>query len=76
MIQAASRDVMGEALLRLDAAGFNIVLHVHDEIVCLFKKDRAEEDLRDMSQIMCMVPDWAVGLPVAVDAGLHERYEK
>lgn len=76
VVQAASRDVMGEALLRLDAAGFNIVLHVHDEIICLFEKDRAEEDLEEMSRIMSIVPDWATGLPVAVDAKLCERYEK
>jgi len=76
VVQAASRDVMGEALLRLDAAKFNIVLHVHDEIVCLFKKDQAEEDLEEMSRIMMVVPDWADGLPVAVDAKLCERYEK
>jgi DNA polymerase len=34
MIQAMARDVFAEGLLRVDAAGLNPLLTIHDEVVC------------------------------------------
>jgi DNA polymerase len=67
---------LGEALLRLEAAGFNILFHVHDEVICLFPKYSAEKDLQRMIKIMEVVPDWAQSLPIAVEGTLSERYKK
>ena len=76
IVQAVARDIMGEALLRLEQAGLKIVLHVHDEIVCMFNKETAESNLNNMSHHMSIVPTWATGLPVAVEGELSERYKK
>ena len=76
IVQAVEVDVFGPALLRLEAAGFNIVLHGHDEIVCLFKESEAEEKLKEMAEIMVEVPTWAAGLPIAVEGELTKRYKK
>lgn len=76
IMQATSRDIMGEALLRLETAGIGHVLHVYDEVISLLTKDRAEQDLKEMSRIMSIVPDWATGLPIAVEGELAERYKK
>lgn len=76
IVQAVEVDIFGEALLRLEAAGFNIVLHGHDEIICLFKESEAEEKLKEMAEIMVIVPEWAQGLPIAVEGELTKRYKK
>ena len=76
LAQAIEVDIVGEALLRLEKVGANVVLHTHDDITFLFEKDRAEEDMKKMSRIMSIIPDWAHGLPIAVEGKLCERYEK
>mgnify|MGYP003645416393 CR=1 FL=1 len=59
--QAAAADLLRLALVKADAAGLNIVLHCHDEIV-IDSPDPADGDL--LNEIMLDMPDWAEGLPV------------
>jgi DNA polymerase len=70
--QAVARDLLAEAMLRLDAAGFKQVMHVHDEIVIEGQpgdKDRAVE-------IMRQAPAWAKGLPLDADGFEAHYYQK
>jgi len=79
IVQAVARDIMGEALLRLQENKFNILFHVHDEIICLFPKFSAEKDLQRMADLMEIIPEWCKGLPLRIpedDRKLSERYEK
>jgi len=76
IVQAVARDILGEALLRLEAAGFNILWHVYDEVILLFPKVNAEKGLQRVTEIMEVVPDWAQNLPIAVEGELSERYKK
>lgn len=59
IIQAMSRDILAEAMERLEAAGYHIVMHVHDEAVIEAPKDAS---LEDACQIMSKAPDWTPGL--------------
>ena len=72
-VQAIARDLMAAAMLRLTAAGFRVVLTVHDEIL-------AEHDEPDMLEVfiktMAAVPTWAKGLPIGVDGWKGDRYRK
>lgn len=58
-VQAYARDVLAEALLRLDFAGYKICFHVHDEIIAEMPIGSHWED---MAKIMDVEPEWAPGL--------------
>jgi DNA polymerase len=72
VVQALSRDVMAEALMRLDSAGFPLVLTVHDEAVAECGPERLEE----FENLMAQRPLWAQDLPIAVECGAMARYRK
>jgi len=69
--QAVARDVLGQAILNLDAAGIPAVGHVHDEILTLggYSVDKVREYMLDM-------PDWTAGLPLAAEGFTCQRYRK
>lgn len=76
VVQAIARDLMAEAMLRIEAKGpWEIVLSVHDELV-------AERNLGssatndDFCKLMAALPDWAEGLPVKVEGWAGTRYRK
>jgi DNA polymerase len=72
-VQAIARDLMAAAMLRLTAAGFRVVLTVHDEILAEHEEsDRLEVFIKTMAA----VPTWAKGLPIGVDGWKGERYRK
>lgn len=68
--QATARDLLAEAMLRLDASGFDIVAHVHDEVII----DGGDKD--EVSRIMCQMPAWADGLAVAAESYTCPYYYK
>jgi DNA polymerase len=72
--QAVARDVMAAAMSRLEAAGYEVILTVHDEIVS--EVDRDFGSLDEMKRIASELPEWATGLPVATDGFEGERYRK
>jgi DNA polymerase len=75
--QAASRDVLVEAVLRLDAAGYDIVGHVHDEVILTTKRGTGSAD--EIRDLMTRRSPWMVdlNLPVGVDVSPPlTRYQK
>lgn len=70
IVQGVARDVMADALVRLDHAGFRPVGHVHDEIIV------ETEDLETVSTIMLQQPEWAPGLPIGGEGFTTYRYMK
>lgn len=72
--QATARDVMASAMLRMEANGYPTVLTVHDEVVCETTPDRA--DVAEFERLMCVLPEWAEGLPVAAEGAVGARYGK
>ena len=63
--QAVARDCLAHAIERLEAKGFPIVFHVHDEVVIDMKPYAEDEKmLSDVTAIMSEPPPWADGLPL------------
>ena len=73
IVQAASRDILAEAMLRLESEGFDIVCHVHDEVVLEVPEGRSSVD--EINEIMAVNPEWTDGLPLKA-AGFESPFYK
>ena len=75
--QASSRDILASSMPRVEAAGYEIVLTVHDELItevedhpdCSYSSD-------ELARLMSTVPAWAEGLPLAAAGFECTRYRK
>lgn len=74
LVQATARDCLAEAIERLEAAGYPVVFHIHDEIVVDAPPGR--QDLEQMEALMARVPKWAEGLPLNADGWTNEFFKK
>lgn len=73
IVQATARDILVEAMHRLEAAGYQIVMHVHDEAVI---EAPADASLDDICAIMGQTPAWAGGLLLRADGYVCDFYQK
>jgi len=74
--QAVSRDLLAEAMLRLEDAGYPVVMHVHDEAVVEVSASDDDETLHRIERVMATVPEWAAGLPLSAEGWRAFRYRK
>lgn len=72
--QAICRDLLADALVRLEDNGFHVALHVHDEAVC--DEPIGSKTLAEFEEVMAIVPEWATGIPVKVEVWKGQRYRK
>lgn len=72
IVQAIARDILAEAMMRLEKKGFNIVMHIHDEVVI----ESDSSSIEEINEIMSLVPSWAHGLILDADGFESEFYKK
>lgn len=76
IIQAIARDLLAFSLLSAAKAGFETVLHVHDELVVESPASTAEQDYERLIKVITKKPDWADGLPLGADGFISDFYLK
>lgn len=74
LVQAIARDCLAVSMTRLDAAGYKIRMHVHDEVIIDEPVER--DSLKNITDIMSQPIEWAPGLPLRADAYETEFYKK
>ena len=73
IVQATARDILAEAMLRLNTSGFDIVMHIHDEAVI---EAAPETSLDEICRVMGQTPAWADGLILRADGYVCDFYRK
>lgn len=73
IVQATSRDILAEAMERLNGSGFNIVMHVHDEVII---EAPCNASLTTICTIMGQPPNWADSLLLHADGYVCDFYQK
>lgn len=71
--QAVARDCLMYAMLRVAEARYNVIMHVHDELVV--ECDEFEGSLEEVERIMGQAFEWSTGLPLKAE-GFEGKYYK
>ena len=74
IVQAIARDCLAVAMTRLEAAGYPIVMHIHDEVVV--ETPRSADCLADVCEIMSKPINWAPALVLTADGYVTDYYKK
>jgi DNA polymerase len=74
LVSGTARDIFAEMLTRLEAAGFAIVLHAHDEVVV--EVPETFDDLVEFERLVLERPAWAADLPLAAGIRSGKRFCK
>lgn len=76
IIQAIARDILALWLTRVDAHGYNIVGHCHDEIICVEHEEGAEAALAGLNTLAAQPAPWAPDLLLDAAGYTSRRYRK
>jgi DNA polymerase bacteriophage-type len=74
VVSGIARDLLADAMARIEAAGYPIVLHVHDEVVAEVREGFGSTD--EFTHLMIRKPSWGLDLPIAAQAWSGNRYSK
>lgn len=72
--QATCRDLLVNAMFNVTEAGYDVVMHIHDEIVA--EIDEGKGNLAEFESLMTKLPEWAKGLPLKAEGWIGKRYRK
>jgi len=75
IVQAVARDVFAHGMRAACEAGYNVCLHVHDELICDVP-DSDRYSAEGLSAVMSSGPSWSLGLPLAAAGFETYRYRK
>ena len=76
LCQATARDVFAHGLLRVERAGFQILFHCHDEVVCEVPVASAPAAAAEIARLMTAAPEWMPDIPLEAETQISDRYCK
>lgn len=74
IVQAIARDLLANGIKKAEAAGYPVIGHVHDEILC--EVPFGFGDVGEFEKLICELPPWAAGLPLTASGYRSKRYKK
>lgn len=74
IVQAFARDCLGETMFNVKEAGFNIVMHVHDELILDVPK--GVSSVEEICELFAKPISWAPGIPLTADGYECDYYQK
>lgn len=74
VVQATARDIMAHAVVNLEAAGYRVVLRVHDEVAA--EVPEGFGSLAEFEAILTQLPEWARDWPIRAEGWEGVRYHK
>ncbi len=72
--QATARDILAHALTTLEGTKYQVILHVHDEIVS--EAAEGDGDIDEYCSMVASLPDWAQGCPTKAEGWIGKYYKK
>jgi hypothetical protein len=73
LVQAVARDIIGAAIERIEAAGYWVLMSIHDEVVVGVPEGSDGSEIKALVEV---VPEWAEGLPIKCKVNVADRYKK
>jgi DNA polymerase I-like protein with 3'-5' exonuclease and polymerase domains len=71
--QAVARCIIAEQMVKI-AKQYNVVMTVHDSIVCCVRDEEVSEAQAHIEACMRWLPEWAEGLPLDCESGTAKTY--
>lgn len=65
IVQATARDLMLEAMVRVEAANYPVIGTIHDQLLSEVDEDYGSAE--EYNDLMCELPSWAAGIPIAAE---------
>lgn len=75
LTQAVARDIMADAMLRIEDKGYRIIMTIHDELVAE-EKEGSTNTIEKFCGLMKQSPNWAIDCPIDVEGWCGKRYKK
>jgi len=76
VVQSIAGDILWSGIMRAEAAGLPVILHVHDEIGIEVETDAAEAALATLESCMTQQPEWAADMWLGATGFITKRYTK
>jgi DNA polymerase len=74
VVQAIARDVMMEGMYMAETNGYPVIGTVHDEVLTL--RTVGTSNVKDLEKLVCTLPSWTKGMPLAAKGFICDRYKK